>query len=182
MPTQTSPPSPGAERAGEGTRLGRPPCNGMPPRELRRPYVRRAVLDRAAWARSIRGQIPDITHLAVALTLSSYGDSDGTHNHPGGKRLAHDVCRSLRTVRTSLAWLDEHGFITRTDVGNRESPRGCADTYRLSLPAPLAARLGLWSGGAPQWMERPAEVLEGFPFPDRQELTRCNRLHLVSST
>lgn len=163
-------------------RLDPPPCNGPPPRHLRRPLVRRLTVDRATWVRAIRGCIPDVTHLAVAHTLANYGDSDGSKNHPGGERIARDVCKSVRTVRTSLAWLDEHGFISRTATGNREAPRGWADTYQVTLPAPLAVRLGLWddSRNGEGWMERPRVTNDGMPFPDRCILTTCNPLHLVS--
>jgi hypothetical protein len=118
----------------------------------------------------------------VAHTIANYGDTDGTNAHPGGERLAGDVCRSLRTIRTSLAWLDEHGFVTRTDVGNRVAPRGWADTYRLTLPAPLALTLGLWGDLAsdPLWMERPKETRDGLPIPARGALTTCNPLHEVA--
>lgn len=163
-------------------RLAPPPCNGVPPANLKRPFVRRLTVDRAKWSRAIRGAIPDVTHLAVALTLSNYGDSDGSNNHPGGERLASDVCKSVRTIRNSLAWLDEHGFITRTSVGNRTAPRGWADVYRLSVPAPLAESLGMWTEerNGPIWMERPKRDEDGYPFPERGALTTCNGLHVVA--
>lgn len=154
-------------------RLDPPACIGDPPRHLTRPLVRRLCVDRATWVRSIRGCIPDTTHLAVAHTLANYGDPDGTNAHPGGERLARDVCKSLRTIRLSLAWLDEFGFISRTAVGNRSAPRGWADTYRLCLPAPVAVELGLWDderNGTP-WMERPKQAADGVLLPRREALT-----------
>lgn len=126
-----------------------------PPARVRDPYVRRLLIERAYWMRAIRGRIPKIHDAAVATYLAAYGNKDGTRCHPGVARLASDLFLSEATVKRSLAWLGENGWITCTERGDRWAGR--ADVFRLTLPAPLAVELGKWSGeDSAQWMERPA--------------------------
>lgn len=140
--------------------MTRPDPLGLPPAGMTDPYVRRLNRPWKDWKRDIRGWIAEPHHLAAALTLAGYANGDGSNAHPGTARLAGDLCRGERAVKATLAWLDEFGFITRTARGGRAgAARGNADTYQLTIPAPLATALGLWPDEhGLRWMERPADV------------------------
>lgn len=148
----------------------------QPPVGLGDPFVRRLDMDRARWMRALRGRIPKAFDALVAAFLGTYGNKDGSRCHPGVARLAEDVNLSESTAKRSLAWLAEHGWITLVEQGN--SRAGLADVYQLSLPAPLAADMGLWGEhmGA-QWMNRPAGEpkrpgVRGRPDPMRKNQQR----------
>lgn len=126
-----------------------------PPANLTDPFVRRAQIDRATWTRAIRGRIPETRDVAVAHTLAGYGNKDGSNCHPGVQRLVDDLCSSAPTVKRGLSWLAEHGWITIQQKGVRKL--GQADTYMLTVPAPLAVEMNVWEDGGPQWMERPRD-------------------------
>lgn len=139
-----------------------------PPVGFRDPIVRRLLapaldpdrpeMGRAKWSRIIRGRIPEFREVAVVLTVSGYANRDGSSCHPGVARLVEDLQSSDKTIRRSLDWLSEHGWLTVIHRGRRKLRE--ANVYTLSIPAPVAAELGLWretQGGdvAPQWLERP---------------------------
>ncbi len=139
----------------------RRPFLGDPPDDLRDPYMRRLNLPWNEWKRAVRGWIGEPHHIAAALTLAGYANKDGGNAHPGVERLADDLCRGPRAVRYTLAALEEAGFITRASRGGRQGiPKGHANAYQLTIPAPLAAALGLWEDqrNGPQWMERPSDA------------------------
>lgn len=93
----------------------------------------------------------------MAKTLADYSNKDGSNAHPGVARLADDLCCSTRTIKRSLAWLSEYGFLSVAERGSRKLRE--ADVYALSIPAPLAVHLGLWRENfGEQWMERPEYV------------------------
>lgn len=119
------------------------------------PFIRRWHVNRGTWTSAIRGHVA-LRDAAVALTLAGYGNADGTNCHPGIMRLAEDLGSSPSTIKRSLAWLDEHGWISRTARGSRKL--GHADTYQVSIPAPYAVTAGWWpDDDSPQWMERPSQ-------------------------
>jgi hypothetical protein len=136
-----------------------------PPAHLKDPLVRRLLtrdLDpnkpksgRANWSRALRGRLPTLADYAVARALADYANTDGTNAHPGIQRLADDLNCSTKWVKTSLATLAETGWITRTSRGRRKLSE--ADTYSLSVPAPVAVELQAWRDDDPQWMRRPAD-------------------------
>jgi hypothetical protein len=133
--------------------------------------------DRALWMRDLRGRIPKAFDALVAAFLATYGDKDGSNNHPGVARLVHDTNLSESTVKRSLAWLAENGWLRLVSKGNRRLKQ--ADTYQLSLPAPVAAELGLWSE-ATQWVERPTDEptrpgMRTRPEPARKNQQRVRR-------
>jgi len=125
-----------------------------PPLGLRDPFVRRLRLDRATWTRAIRGRIPELRDVAAAHTMASYANRDGSNAHPGVARLVKDLMSSDKTVRRALASLIEAGWVTVSYRARRKL--GEADVHCLSVPAPLAVEMELWTetSGA-QWMERP---------------------------
>jgi hypothetical protein len=143
------------------------------PSRIKDPLVRRLFIDRAAWNRALRGRIPKIQDRAVAQALATYGNKDGSSNYPGVSRLVEDLFLSESTVKRSLSWLAEHGWITRTERGDRWA--GKSDVFHLALPAPVAAELGLWftASNGEQWMERPPSEpkrkgVRERPEPERQ--------------
>lgn len=136
----------------------------QPPSGLRDPFVRRLERERALWQRASRGRIRNASAQAVAAHLSGYGNTKGRNNHPGIARLINDTCLSDRTVRRALGWLVENGWLTVTSKGARKL--GHANVYQLTIPAPVAAEMGLWPEGRDQWMERPPGE------PKRPDVTR----------
>lgn len=147
-------------------RLDPPPCNGRPPRGIKDPFVRRWAVQesnrkavkgfRSTWERAIRDHVQlDPTVGYIAMLVATHTDYDsGWNAWPGEERLAEYTGRTTRTVRNALAWLEEHGFLTREVEGRRTPHRNYADVYKLSLPAPLAHVLGMWPEDEPMWMER----------------------------
>lgn len=110
---------------------------------------------RARWSRIIRGRIPEFREIAVVRTLADYGNRDGTTCHPGVANLVEDVQSSDRTVRRSLGWLVEQGWLSMTHRGRRKLAE--ANVYSLAVPAPVAVILGVWGEEhGDQWLERPA--------------------------
>lgn len=72
---------------------------------------------------------------AVALTLATYADADGSRVYPGIARLSYDIELSYTTVKRALAKLREAGLIRK--VGRH----GDADTYRLIFAEDLMERV-----------------------------------------
>lgn len=125
---------------------------------------------RALWEQAIRDHVTlDPTVGYVAMLVASYADfGTGWNAHPGEASLARSIGRTTRTVRDCLAWLEEHGFLTRKLVGGRLREPRWADVYCLSLPAPLAAEVGLWDDkrDGERWMER-GRISNGRPARER---------------
>ena len=74
---------------------------------------------------------------AVALRLSAYADSDGSHMFPGLARIAIDLEITVETAKRAVAILRELGLIERIA---RATSRGRADLYRLTEPTNLLDR------------------------------------------
>lgn len=127
-----------------------------PPTHLNDPFVTRLALPKGKWSRVVRRRIPKPMDAYIAHTLASYGSGKGTNCHPGVERLAEDTGYSTASVKRSLAWLTENGWITREARSARKL--GLADVYRVTIPATVAAELGWWTEEhGPQWIERPAK-------------------------
>lgn len=76
---------------------------------------------------------PTVKH--VALTLSTYGDTDGTHIYPSVALLARTTCLGERTVRRSLDELRELGLIERVRRGSNFGRQAMSDAYELRMPS-----------------------------------------------
>lgn len=88
---------------------------------------------RFEWERHLRRcDMPPTTRL-VALVLATYADPNG-ESWPSQVTLAKEIDVSERTVRTALAWLREHGWLTRIASGSRQGVRQSSDRYRLTVP------------------------------------------------
>lgn len=125
-----------------------------PPAGMTDPFIRRARVDRATWNRAIRGRLGHISRYAVARALADYGNKDGGNCHPGVARLAEELNCSRDTALRALGWLREYGWLHVERRGSRKT--GQADSYVLTVPAPIAADMDLWREGEPVWLERPA--------------------------
>jgi hypothetical protein len=78
-----------------------------------------------------RARLADYKKKAVALTVGSYANTDGTSVKCGVARLAADCEMGFSTARRYLAWMREVGLIELVKVGNRKAKR--ADEYRLTV-------------------------------------------------
>lgn len=74
--------------------------------------------------------LPSAACKLVLMGLASYANEDG-YCFPGQEKLAIKTCQTARSVRTHLAWLEEHGFIMRQ---HRDRITGrTSDEYLLTL-------------------------------------------------
>lgn len=88
----------------------------------------------------------DTTKL-VGLALWNYTDSAGRNAHPGHKRLADDLGKSERTIKSHMGILRDEGWIVRTSKTNTNPNRRWADVYALNLPVGVQPRLHSKGGG-----------------------------------
>ena len=70
----------------------------------------------------------------VLVTVLDYTNERGEMAYASVGRLAADCCMNERTVKRHLAWLREHGYLTRTKRGRRVGNVGLASEYSLALP------------------------------------------------
>jgi Helix-turn-helix domain len=70
----------------------------------------------------------------VLVTVLDYTNERGEMAYARVGRLAADCCMNERTVKRHLAWLREHGYLTRTKRGRRVGNVGLASEYSLALP------------------------------------------------
>ncbi|MEV6924033.1 helix-turn-helix domain-containing protein [Dactylosporangium sp. NPDC051485] len=90
------------------------------------------------WTDVVRRARLGRTVKAVALTLATYADNDGTRVYPGVARLAVDCELTYNVVQGALAALRAAGLIA---LVRRSSRRGQADEYRLILAADVLDRV-----------------------------------------
>jgi hypothetical protein len=96
---------------------------------------------RFEWERVVRSCVDlHVTVKAVAYTLATYGNLDGTNVRPGNEALVADTCTSDKTVRRAIGELRELGLIERTVHGSARGRAGVADEYRLAIPVDLLER------------------------------------------
>ena len=101
---------------------------------------------RYEWERIVRRVVmPTATVKAVALTLATYANADGTSIYPGNDRLSAVTCAADKTVRRALEWLRAGYLIERVREGSRGGRGGFADEYRLTIPSDLLTRHELLS-------------------------------------
>lgn len=99
------------------------------------------------WPRQLlTAALHDTTKL-VGLALWNYTDSAGTKARPGHRRLAEDLGKSERTIKTHMGVLRDKGWIMRTSKPNANPNRGWADVYALTLPVGVQPRLHSKGGG-----------------------------------
>lgn len=96
------------------------------------------------WERIIRRAPIDSTSKLIALTMSTYGDANGTSIFPGALRLSAVTGLNERTVRRGLTKLREGGYVVRTVEQDWKSRvlKGKADVYELSVPPDFLDRPG----------------------------------------
>ena len=98
----------------------------------------------------------------VALTLATYGDTNGRQIHPGEKRVATDTGLSTRAIRNHLATLREAGLIIRRSGGRSNRQRADADLYQLSIPDTTTGTPVPVVGGR---LPEPDDTTTGTPVP-----------------
>jgi hypothetical protein len=106
--------------------------------------VRRAQFDKVIVGTHAGRFIKGSTVKAVALTLASYADSNGTRVFPGVARLAADLEIGYRVAGRCVVGLRELGLIElvrRAVRRGARSERDRTDEYRLTLPEDLFERL-----------------------------------------
>src|SRR6185369_8977734 len=86
------------------------------------------------WTDVVRRTRLGRTTKAVALTLATYADADGTRVFPGIARLSFDCELGYNVVQQCLSRLREFKLITLVRSG---SVRGASDEYRLTVPEDL---------------------------------------------
>ncbi|MGI5238600.1 helix-turn-helix domain-containing protein [Dactylosporangium sp. CA-139066] len=90
------------------------------------------------WTDVVRRARLGRTTKAVALTMATYADNDGSRVFPGVARLAVDCELTYNVVQGALRTLRTAGLI---EVVRRASRRGQADEYRLILAANILDRV-----------------------------------------
>ena len=91
-------------------------------------------LRRFDWERYIRrAGLPPLTKL-VALTMATYGNTDGKQIHPGDENLAADCGIQKRALMNHRHALEELGFLIRV-ADAKPGRNGRAAEFRLSWPA-----------------------------------------------
>lgn len=69
---------------------------------------------------------------AVLMALAQFADDEGVC-YPGQDTLARHTELSSRSVRDHLVWLEEHGYITRTERRWTDSKKRRTDLYQLQI-------------------------------------------------
>lgn len=97
--------------------------------------------DRFTWERLVRRCL-DLTPTEkhVALTMSTWSDSDGTNVYPGTKKLCQATGRSEPVILRALSSLRQAGFAERVYDRSGNGRRGIYDVYRLTYPADILTR------------------------------------------
>lgn len=90
------------------------------------------------WTDVVRRTRLGRTTKAVALTLATYADADGTRVFPGVARLSFDCELGYNVVQQCLSRLREFLLIELVRQGNS---RGASDEYRLTIPGDLDERV-----------------------------------------
>lgn len=99
------------------------------------------------WPRQLlTAALHDTTKL-IGLALWNYTDSAGRNARPGHKRLADDLGKSERTIKTHMGILRDEGWLIRTSKPNTNPNRRWADVYAVSLPVGVQPRLHSNHGG-----------------------------------
>lgn len=125
---------------------------------------------RFPWTRAFRGSKIPMNAKAVGLVAASYGNADGSSNHPGLTRLARDFDVDEKTIRRHLETLERAGWMRRTHAGRAGLTRKDADDYQLTIPQ-AAPMLGAADEEPP---EEPPEWQDGEPDPHDDQWTELS--------
>lgn len=79
----------------------------------------------------MRGADLSLAERAIAFTLATYANVDGTRAFPGIERLIADTGASDKTIRRALKALEAKGWVECMYRGRRNSG---ASEYRLTIP------------------------------------------------
>lgn len=123
----------------DGSNQGRPvEPEWTPPDHLYDPLVARVDVPRYVWLEAIKRRLPGLAEYAIGRGLAEHGNKDGTRCYPGIALLAEENSTTEKTVKKTMAWLIEHGWVRLAERGVRKL--GKSNVYHLTMPAPLAAQ------------------------------------------
>lgn len=125
---------------------------------------------RFPWTRAFRGSKIPMNAKAVGLVVASYGNADGSSNHPGLTRLARDFDVDEKTIRRHLETLERAGWMRRTHAGRAGLTRKDADDYQLTVPQ--AVPMPAADHDDPP--EEPPGWVDGEPDPDDDQWTKMS--------
>lgn len=129
-----------------------------------------SAVDRYEWERLVRRCRLGTPAKAVALTMATYANRDGSGIYPGVLRLTAVTELSERSVRNALKKLREIGLLHRTRDGSRNGRRAFADEYALAIPVDLLDRVELLDPD--ETPAPPAAVRPGSPAPGAESPAR----------
>lgn len=89
------------------------------------------AMDRFDWERTIQRIALPIGARALAATLATFADPDGTRVRPGWQRLSNATGLSRASIARHMSVLRNGGLIWRTRQGNRHLLE--CDEYRLTI-------------------------------------------------
>ena len=117
-------------------------------------------MDKFAYMKELRRR-PDLSpaEYQLLVTVWTYTDERCKNARPGAQRLAVDLCKTERVVRSQLSDLEKKGYLAVQSTGG--SPRGgkkTATVYALALPA--RADDDPWTSDAEQHWTSDAEQPE----------------------
>lgn len=91
--------------------------------------------DKFAYVKSLRGAKMTPAQRCVLLQVWDYSSADGTNAYAGVQRIADDIGINERTVRRSLQWLCEAGWLQKDSTGGRSGDgTHWASVYSLTIP------------------------------------------------
>lgn len=125
---------------------------------------------RFPWTRAFRGAKIPMNAKAVGLVVASYGNADGSSNHPGLARLARDFDVDEKTIRRHLETLVRAGWMRRTHDGRAGVSRKEADDYQLTIPQTLPKP----AAGDDEPPEEPPDWYDGEPDPGDDQWTNLS--------
>ena len=124
---------------------------------------------RYPWTRAFRGAKVPMNAKAVGMVMASYGNADGSNNHPGLARLARDFDVDEKTIRRHLETLERAGWLRRTHDGRTGLSRKEADDYQLTIP-----QASSMVEGNDEPPEEPPGWVDGEPDPDDDQWTNLS--------
>lgn len=125
---------------------------------------------RFPWTRAFRNSKIPMNAKAVGLVVASYGNADGSSNHPGLTRLARDFDVDEKTIRRHLETLERAGWMRRTHDGRTGMSRKDADDYQLTIPQTTSTRVADDEDSP----EEPPGWVDGEPDPDDDQWTNLS--------
>jgi hypothetical protein len=95
----------------------------------------RNAFDKFAYVKALRGAPMTLAQRCVLMQVWDYSNADGTNAYAGVQRIADDIGANERTVRRSLQWLCDTGWLRKESTGGRSGDGAhWASVYSLATP------------------------------------------------